>query len=222
MISNKYIVFDLDWTLADTQIIHQQIESDFLRSFWINIKPEDIWKKYAWRSPQEWIPELLTENEVNFTQKDIDDFVDWKDEKVIKLLQDWNIELMDWTEEVLRNLYSKWYRLWISSGACREFIDNFIDYFNFNEIIDASTSANEVKNKKPHPDVFQKSFEQLEKKYWKSIEKIVVWDWWSDVMWWKWCDSITIWINENSPKDKKVLDFQVKNIKKIYDIIVKK
>jgi len=214
MENNKHIVFDLDWTLADTQIIHQKIESDFLKSFWIDIAPENIWKKYAWRSPQEWIPELLIEEWKKFTQNDIDNFVDWKDEKVIELLKSWKINLMDWTTEVLKNLYSKWYRLWISSGACREFIDNFIEYFNFNDIIDASTSANEVVNKKPYPDVFLKSFEQLEKKYWKSIERIVVWDWWSDVIWWKASNAMTIWINTNKPKDKKILDVQIKNIKK--------
>jgi len=218
---SKHIVFDLDWTLADTQIIHQKIEADFLKTFWVEINPEEIWKKYAWRSPQEWIPELLDELSIKYTQNDIESFVDWKDEKVIELLKSWKINLMDWTTEVLKNLYSKWYRLWISSGACREFIDNFIEYFNFNDIIDASTSANEVVNKKPHPDVFLRSFEQLEKKYWKSIERIVVWDWWSDVIWWKASNAMTIWINTNKPKDEKILDVQVKNIKEIYNIIVK-
>ena len=218
---SKHIVFDLDWTLADTQIIHQKIEADFLKTFWVEINPEEIWKKYAWRSPQEWIPELLDELSIKYTQNDIESFVDWKDEKVIELLKSWKINLMDWTTEVLKNLYSKWYRLWISSGACREFIDNFIEYFNFNDIIDASTSANEVVNKKPHPDVFLRSFEQLEKKYWKSIERIVVWDWWSDVIWWKASNAMTIWINTNKPKDEKMLDVQVKNIKEIYNIIVK-
>jgi len=218
---SKHIVFDLDWTLADTQIIHQKIEADFLKTFWVEINPEEIWKKYAWRSPQEWIPELLDELSIKYTQNDIESFVDWKDEKVIELLKNWKINLMDWTTEVLKNLYSKWYRLWISSGACREFIDNFIEYFNFNDIIDASTSANEVVNKKPHPDVFLRSFEQLEKKYWKSIERIVVWDWWSDVIWWKASNAMTIWINTNKPNDKKILDVQVQNIKEIYNIIVK-
>ena len=218
---SKHIVFDLDWTLADTQIIHQKIEADFLKTFWVEVNPEEIWKKYAWRSPQEWIPELLDELSIKYTQKDIESFVDWKDEKVIELLKSGKINLMDWTTEVLKNLYSKWYRLWISSGACREFIDNFIEYFNFNDIIDASTSANEVVNKKPHPDVFLRSFEQLEKKYWKSIERIVVWDWWSDVIWWKASNAMTIWINTNKPKDEKMLDVQVKNIKEIYNIIVK-
>ncbi len=60
MKKNIHIVFDLDGTLVNTQIIHQKIESDFLKMFWVDINPIQIWLKYAWRSPQEWIKELLT------------------------------------------------------------------------------------------------------------------------------------------------------------------
>lgn len=82
-----HIVFDLDWTIADTQKIHQQIESDFIKQFWFCIDPEIIWVKYAWRSPQEWIPELLTSENIHFDQSDIDNFVHNKDSIVIALLQ---------------------------------------------------------------------------------------------------------------------------------------
>jgi len=218
MNKNTHIVFDLDWTLADTQIIHQTIESDFLKKFWLNIEPKQIWLIYAWRSPQEWIPELLAENNIDYTNKDIDDFVDSKDEQVISLLKKWDIKLMDWTLELLKNLHKDWYKIGISSGACREFIDNFIEYFNL-IMIESSTSANEVKNKKPHPDVFNKSFEILEKNYWKPSQKWVIWDWWSDVEWWTKTGAKTIWINSNSPKNKELLNFQINTIKEVYNLI---
>lgn len=219
--NTKHIVFDLDWTLADTQIIHQEIESDFLKKFWIEILAEEIWKKFAWRTPNEWISEILKENNKIFTQEDLDNFVESKDKKVIQLLESWKIKLMDWTELLLNNLYNDWFKIWISSWACREFIDKFIEYFNFSWIIEASTSANEVENKKPHPDVFNESFKQLERKYWKNILKIVVWDWWSDVLWGNKAWAKTIWINDNSPKNNEILDFQVKSISEIYGIIKK-
>ena len=52
----------------------------------------------------------------------------------------------------------------ISSGACRDFIDAFIAYFTL-DMIEASTSANEVTRKKPAPDVFLSSFAKLEEIY---------------------------------------------------------
>jgi len=213
-----HIVFDLDGTLADTQIIHQTIESNFLKKFWINIEPEQIWLIYAWRSPQEWIPELLAENNVDYTNNDIEHFVDSKDEQVISLLKKWEIKLMDWAYELLDNLHKDWYKIGISSGACREFISNFIEYFDL-IMIESSTSANEVKNKKPHPDVFNKSFQVLEEKYWNPYNKWVIWDWWSDVEWWFRAQAKTIWINNNSPKNLDFCTFQVNTIKEIYNLL---
>lgn len=61
----------------------------------------------------------------------------------------------------------------ISSGACRKFIDAFIIYFSL-DMIESSTSANEVQNKKPAPDVFLSSFAKLEEHYEKPTQKWVV------------------------------------------------
>jgi beta-phosphoglucomutase-like phosphatase (HAD superfamily) len=44
-------------------------------------------------------------------------------------------------------------------------LDELINYFGLDKIIVASTSANEVKNKKPHPDVFLSSFRKIEEVY---------------------------------------------------------
>ena len=61
----------------------------------------------------------------------------------------------------------------ISSGACREFINAFIAYFTL-DMIEASTSANEVIHKKPAPDVFLSSFARLEELYGKPTQKWVI------------------------------------------------
>lgn len=49
-------------------------------------------------------------------------------------------------------------------------------------MIESSTSANEVQNKKPAPDVFLSSFEKLEELYEKPTQKWVVWDGKTDVI----------------------------------------
>lgn len=186
-----HIVFDLDGTLADTQRIHEKIESDFLASKWIYIEPSIIGKTYAWRSPTEWIPECLREHHVNFHHDEIEIFVESKDAKVINFLKDGQIELMVWVLETLRFFASRGVKMGISTGACREFIDEFIAYFHL-DMIEASTSANEVEHKKPAPDVFLSSFEKLEKIHGKPDAKWVVWDWKTDIIGWKaaWASTI--------------------------------
>ncbi len=175
-----HIVFDLDGTLADTQRIHEKIESDFLASKGVTMESTLIGKTYAGRSPSEWIAECLTQHSVSFSYDEIDIFIESKDDRVITLLWEWTISLMPWVIETLRILQTRWIKMGISSGACREFIDAFIAYFSL-DMIDASTSANEVEHKKPAPDVFLTSFVKLETLYGKPTHKWVVWDGKTDI-----------------------------------------
>lgn len=217
-----HIVFDLDWTLSDTQKIHQQIESDFIKTKWIDIDPKTISIKYAWRSPQERIPELLSSNNINFTQQEIEDFVIQKDEKIILLLEKWEIKLITYASEILDYLYKQNYKIWISSWACREFIDKFIKYFNLEKIVTASTSANEVENKKPHPDVFLSSFDKLEKQYWIPEIKYVIWDGRSDMEWWykSWAKTIRLNYQKKIKQNNIYCNFEIKSLKEIQTIIL--
>lgn len=176
-----HIVFDLDGTLADTQRIHEKIESDFLASKWVRIEPVLIGKTYAGRSPSEWIPECLHENNVVFHTDEIDHFIDSKDLRVIDLLKTGDIVLMDGVKEVLKTFFDQGMKMGISSWACREFIDEFLIYFDL-DMIDATTSANEVVHKKPAPDVFLASFEKLEKIHGKPTEKWVIGDGKTDII----------------------------------------
>ena len=96
-----HIVFDLDWTLADTQKIHQQVESGFLQKKGAAITPEIIGIKYAWRTPKEWIPEFLLSEKIDFTQEEVEKFVDGKDDIILSLLHEGKIGLMPYTLEIL-------------------------------------------------------------------------------------------------------------------------
>lgn len=203
-----HIVFDLDGTLADTQQIHQEIESDFLASKWVNIDPEKIGQTYAGRSPSEWIPECLHQNTIGFSQDEIDIFIESKDERVIDLLKRWKIKLMTWVLETLWYLQKRGIKMGISSGACREFIDEFIRYF-YLDMIEASTSANEVVHKKPAPDVFLTSFDILEKLYGKPSQKWVIWDGKTDIIGWvaAWARTILCYHNYDIGYDYQIDDF---------------
>lgn len=217
----KHIVFDLDWTLSDTQKIHEQIESDFLKGKWIYIEPKTIWVKYAGRTPQEWIREVLFSENIDFSREEIENFVASKDEIIISLLRNWKIDLMPHTFEILTFLNKKNYKIWISSWACREFIDEFIKYFNLEKLVIASTSANEVKNKKPNPDVFLASFKKIEEIHGISDLKFVVWDWWSDIEWWHKAWAKTVWLNywKKSKLNEIYCNFEIETLRELENIL---
>ncbi|MFZ2150844.1 MAG: HAD family phosphatase [Candidatus Absconditicoccaceae bacterium] len=216
-----HIVFDLDGTIADTQKIHQQIESDFLKSRGCIMIPEIIGVKYAGRSPQERISELLSSENIDFKKRDIDNFVDNKDNIVIDLLQKGEIQLMPYAVEILQYLNNKNYKIGLSSGACREFINQFIKYFNLENIIIASTSANEVEKKKPNPDVFLSSFNQIEKIHGKPEMKYVVGDGRSDIEGGYRSGSKTVRLNylKKTKLNDIYCNFEITSLKYLKDIL---
>lgn len=219
---NSHIVFDLDWTIADTQKIHEQIESDFLQRKWLFIDPKEIWARFAWRTPQEWIREVLLENQIAFDDIELESFVEYKDTTVISLLKDWKIELMPYALEIMDELYKAWYKIGISSGACREFIDEFLKYFKLANIVNSTTSSNEVINKKPNPDVFLSSFKKIEDEFWKPAEKYVIWDWWSDVEWWYRSWAKTIWLNYGckAKRNEQYCNHEIKDLNDLREILI--
>jgi phosphoglycolate phosphatase-like HAD superfamily hydrolase len=133
----------------------------------------------------------------------------------------WKIELMPYASETLISLSNKNYRIWIASGACREFIDKFIHYFNLEKIIVASTSANEIKNKKPHPDVFLATFKKIEHIHGVPDERYVIGDWWSDVEWWYKAWAKTIWLNywKNIKLNDQYCNFEIESLQDISNIL---
>jgi len=201
---NIHIVFDLDGTLTDTQGIHQQIEADFLKMKGVEITPEMIGVKYAWRTPKEWIPEVLQSEHIDFTQEEVNAFVDQKDKIISQLLKEWRILLMPGAFETITYLYNKGYKLGVSSWSTRELIDELLSYFWLNDSILVSTSANEVERKKPHPDVFLASFKKIQDIYGVPDQKYVIGDGWSDMEWWHkaWAKTIRL----NYLNKKKVND----------------
>lgn len=217
----KYIIFDLDGTLSDTQKIHQKIESDFLKEKGVTIEPQEIWVRYAWRTPEEWIAELLTAESKIFTIEEVKNFVSQKDTTIISLLEKWEIELMPYASETLKYLSDIWYKIGISSWACREFIDKFIMHFGLADIIAASTSANEVEKKKPQPDVFLHCFSKIEKKHWVAETKYVAWDWWADMEWWHKAGATTIRINhlQRQKLNDEYCNFEILSLKELQNIL---
>ncbi|MCX6824950.1 MAG: HAD family phosphatase [candidate division SR1 bacterium] len=216
-----HIVFDLDGTLTDTQTIHQKLESDFLKSKGIDIQPEGVGLQYAGRTPKEWIPEVLMSKKINFTQEEVNAFVDWKNEVLISLLHAGKIDLIPHAFETLIYLYNKGYKIGISSGSGKERIKELVKYFHLEEMILASTSSNEVEHKKPYPDVFLATFEKIEKIYGTPDTTYVIGDGWADVEGGHKAGAKTVWLNPGkiAKLDASYCDFEIGDLKELQNIL---
>jgi phosphoglycolate phosphatase-like HAD superfamily hydrolase len=158
---------------------------------------------------------------IDVSQEEVEKFVDGKDDIILSLLHAWKIGLIPHAIKTLQYLSEKWYKIGISSWSARDLLDELITYFGLDKIIVASTSANEVKNKKPHPDVFLSSFSKIEEIYGKPDEKYVIGDGWSDMEWWYKAWAKTIWLNYLNKK--KINDVycerEIQSLNELQDIL---
>ena len=193
------IVFDFDGTLVDTQRFHAWIESEFLKKYNIDILPEDITKTYAWRTPRERITEVFSEHQQYIDDEILEAFEKQKNQRIIDLSKEGKITLLPWVKNLLDELHNNNIPIWIASWTSIYALDILIEYFDLG--ITYYTSADEVEHKKPAPDVFNKTFEKMW--IWHTIQKIVIWDGISDVIWGKAAGAKTIYVSPNNKEKAK-------------------
>lgn len=98
----KWIIFDMDWVISDTQKLHSKVESDILKKFWVEMSPEDITKKYSWVRTSEMFEEILSPVTTNYNLDEI------SKEKRIKMeqLANQSVDPIPWSVELIKTLYS--------------------------------------------------------------------------------------------------------------------
>jgi beta-phosphoglucomutase-like phosphatase (HAD superfamily) len=165
--------------------------------------------------------EYLNGEGIAFDATELENFVERKDSIVISQLRSGAIALMPKVAETVRELARRGYVMGISSGACRQFIDEFIERFGFSKIMRASTSANEVVRKKPHPDVFLATFEKLSSQFDGPDAKYVVGDGWSDVQGGHAALARTVWFNYlgKPVRDPSICDFEMRSFDELLGIL---
>lgn len=216
---NIYIDFDFDGTLVDTQKYHAQIESTFLLKYGVEISPGEISQTYAGRTPRERIAELLASYNVFLTHEELEFFELHKNNQVVLLAKEWKIDLLPGVKQFIEEAKkTPGVVLWISSWTSVAALQELLPFFGLD--IHFYTSADEVINKKPAPDVFDKTFDKMGAK--DSDKKVVIGDWLSDIIGGKAAGAKTIFVNENPAKGSSagaqlaVKSFEEFSMKEVY------
>jgi beta-phosphoglucomutase-like phosphatase (HAD superfamily) len=69
----KCYIFDFDGTIADSQKLHAFVESRLIKTFYnATIEPQSITSKYAGISTRKVFKQILTENNINLVDEDLD------------------------------------------------------------------------------------------------------------------------------------------------------
>lgn len=185
MKKKKYIVFDMDgtlidsigiWNMTDQKLIkmygNKEVDLDTIQKerdeFLHNNQDQDIYLAYCKYLIEKYNFTIKNANELlnirwNISGKVLEKDIDYKPEVVelIKLLKsmDYTLVLATMTTQVQLDIYSKKNK-------------RMLEQMNINEVFDMITKKEDVVNKKPHPEIYNKIMEY----YNASKEEVLVFE----------------------------------------------
>jgi len=145
----KAIIFDMDGVISDTQKWHSQIESKILLKHGIKIKPSEITRKYSGVKDVDMFKELFNQNNVK-SKPEKASKEKWKE---MQKKAEKKIPPIKGAKKLIKKLKSKGFKLAVASSSPTSFIQTVLKKLEIKQF-DTIASSREVKNGKPHPDVF--------------------------------------------------------------------
>lgn len=160
------VIFDLDGTLVDSQMLHARVESEILAQHGVNISPEEITKQYAGVRTQDFFNELLKNRTV-----DIESLIQQKWMLMNQALEKQGIETISVVMELLTYIkaFPSYFSCAIGSASPRSFVEFVLHMTRLRKHFDVIIGGDMVTYSKPHPETFLLCSELLEIKPEKCI-----------------------------------------------------
>lgn len=152
--SLKAVIFDMDGVLSQTQKLHAEAQSQILEEeTGKEMRPEEITEKYAGKEPGTFFRKKTeAERPMELYSK--------KRERLHQLVEEEGVEPVPGALQLVEGLEDE-FVLGIASGSQPEFIEKVLDSLGLKKKFRSFTSATEVENGKPSPDVFLEEAERL-------------------------------------------------------------
>lgn len=142
----KWVIFDMDWLLIDSEPLWQKAEIKVFEKLWINIQPiETMWFKVEevveyWYNKNPWdtikIPKKKIEQDIEINMSEC-------------ILKEW-LEL-EWIHYIMKFFKERWFKISINSSSSYKLINSVIKKFRLWRYIDFIHSWEDEEYWKPHP-----------------------------------------------------------------------
>jgi HAD superfamily hydrolase (TIGR01509 family) len=147
----KAVIFDMDGVISDTQVLHAHNESELLKEYGIDMRPEEISRRYAGVPDEVQFPEIF--KEAGKELLDLSGFIRRKWDNMFDFPTE-DIRPIPGALELIDLLYEKKIPLAVASGSPMNFIEHVLGSLNRREKFSVLVSGDEVTNGKPAPDIF--------------------------------------------------------------------
>ncbi|MCL2288175.1 MAG: HAD family phosphatase [Candidatus Bathyarchaeota archaeon] len=152
------VIFDWDGTLADTHATIIFSFQETLKEIGINIPDRHI-ERCIGIGAAKTFREILTQTKTPFNEKLIEQLVENKSQKQIQ--QKDKVQLLPGAIELLDKLLQYKIKIGLASMNSKAVINALINAKGLEKYFQTIITANEVKQSKPHPEIFLKSAQQL-------------------------------------------------------------
>jgi len=155
----KAVIFDFDGVIVDSEPLHFKAFHHVLLEAHINFTEDEYWSKYLAMSDKDLLNELMKHHQAQFSPQDIQEMLNKKAQRYMKLLQEEPI-FFHGIKNVLLHL-SKYFPLAIASGALLNEIKWALGNMEATNFFKFIVSAEDVNEGKPNPQIFFVAYKKL-------------------------------------------------------------
>ncbi|OBX10291.1 hypothetical protein QV09_06380 [Gallibacterium salpingitidis] len=153
----KAVIFDLDGLLADTEIVSYKIYQDMLAKYQVSFSIEYYAQNYSGKSEKHNLTNIIEQFSLPLS---LEDGFKYVEKREMELLEK-GITLKPGAKELLQYLIANHYKIGLATSSKKERAEKILKMNDIYQYFDSLTYTNEVKNGKPHPDIFLKASEKL-------------------------------------------------------------
>lgn len=152
----KAVLFDMDGVIVDTEPLHKKAYHSMFRDFNLDVSAE-MYEGFTGQSTLNICKELV---ETFSLKAEPAELVSVK-RKHFKYLfdNDESLQLIDGVEDLIKDYHANNMTLILASSASMPNINRIFERFNLNQYFKAKLSGADLKQSKPHPEIFEKAAE---------------------------------------------------------------
>ncbi len=150
----KCIIFDMDGVIIDSEEIHKKAYYETFASIGVDVSDE-LYKTLTGSSTINAFQRLVTHFNLKIDPKEL---VLNKRKRYVNFFEnDPNLHLVKGVEELIKHSYKKGLTLILASSSAMINIDRVFNRFDLNKYFTAKISGADLKESKPHPEIFEKA-----------------------------------------------------------------
>ncbi|MEF9961570.1 MAG: HAD family phosphatase [Erysipelotrichaceae bacterium] len=166
----KTVIFDFDGVVIDTEVVYLESVKEYLKTLNIETTIQAI--QYIVGMKMETITKNL-QDQFALQAYSIDELIKGQRAIFNQKMSSKDITLMPGIKAFLKTLKQKEIKCILASSSSRDYLCKLLNQFEIEEYFDFIVSGEEVKNSKPHPDIFLKA---IAKSTFEKSEALIIED----------------------------------------------